>query len=116
MKDHNDSLQENIAKVSNRYNEVQLLLKTKTQLVRDQTNKSKKQISEWLQKYIDTLTAEKALIDAKIEKEEQVVKVVYFEVLYHHSQCICFRNLLAILRHNYKQLVEVLIFLVSIRF
>jgi len=83
MKDHNDSLQESIALVSNQYNEVQAMLKIKKQLINDETNKSKIQISEWLQQFIDKLNTEKAKIETQIENEELEAKVtqsIEFEI------------------------------------
>ncbi len=76
MKVHNDDLQQNIAHVSNRYNEIKLLIDDKRKLITDQTIKSKTQMSEWLRKFIDNLIAEKAKIDTDIEKAEQDAQVI----------------------------------------
>ncbi len=76
MKEHNDDLQQNTAHVSNRYNELKLLINDKRKLITDETIKSKQQMSEWLQKFIDNLTAEKAKIDTDIEKTEQDAQVL----------------------------------------
>lgn len=69
MKDHNDSLQDSIAQVSNQYNEAQALLKAKKELIVDETIKSKQQIQDWLKKCTDEL-------NAQIDIEEQETKVV----------------------------------------
>lgn len=78
MKGHNDEIQENIAEAFNRYNELKLLSNDKKKFIKDETHKSKEQVSEWLRKYIDNLNVEKARIDKDIEnaeKEEQVRKI-----------------------------------------
>ncbi len=76
MKDHNDELQQNIAQVSNRYNELKLLMNSQRKLITDETAKSKEQMSEWLQKYIDNLTAEKVRIDTDIDNTEKDAQVI----------------------------------------
>jgi septal ring factor EnvC (AmiA/AmiB activator) len=77
MKDHNNDLQQNIAELSNLFNEVKQSINTKRQLIKNETIKSKEQLSEWLRKFIDNLNVEKAKIDTDIgnaEKEAQVTK------------------------------------------
>jgi hypothetical protein len=76
MKDHNDDLQQNIAQVSNRYNELRELINTKRILITNESIKSKEQMSEWLKKYIDNLIAEKARIDMDIEKAKNEAQVM----------------------------------------
>ena len=77
MKEHNDELQENIVFVSNHRNELKLLINSQRKFIKDETIRSKEQISQWLRKYIDNLNTEKARIDRDIdnaEKEGQVRK------------------------------------------
>jgi hypothetical protein len=76
MKEHMDEFQQNTAHVLNRYNELKLLINNKRKLITEETMKSKAQMSEWLQEYIDNLTAEKAKIDMDIEKAEQEAQVM----------------------------------------
>ena len=76
MKEHNDELQQNTGHVSNCYNELKLLINNKRKLINNETIKSKAQVSEWLRKYIDNLTAEKAKIDMDIDKAEQDALVI----------------------------------------
>jgi len=76
MKDHNDDLQQNIAQVSDRSNELRELINTKRILITNETIKSKEQMSEWLKKYIDNLIAEKARIVMDIEKAENEAQVM----------------------------------------
>jgi len=76
MKDHNDDLQQNIAQLSNQYNELRDLINTKRKLITNETIKSKEQMSEWLKKYIDNLITEKARIDMNIEKAEKEAQVI----------------------------------------
>ena len=76
MKDHNEQLQQNTAYASNRYNKLRLLINNKRKLITDETIKSKEQMSEWLRKYIDNLTTEKARIDADIEKMGKEAQVM----------------------------------------
>ncbi len=76
MKDHNDDLQQNIAQLSNQYNELRDLINAKRKLITNETIKSKEQMSECLKKYIDNLTAEKARIDMNIEKAEKEAQVI----------------------------------------
>jgi hypothetical protein len=76
MKDHNDDLQQNIAQLSNRYNELRQLINTKQNFITNETIKSKEQMSERLQKYIDKLIVEKARIDMDIEKAEKEAQVI----------------------------------------
>jgi ribosomal protein L17 len=75
MKNHNDELQQNIAQVSNRYNELKLLINNQRKLITEETIKSKDQMSQWLRKYIDNLIAEKAKIDTDIEETEKDAQV-----------------------------------------
>jgi len=76
MKDHNDDLQQNIAQLLNRYNELKDLINEKRKLITNETIKSKEQMSEWLRKYIDNLIVEKARIDMDIEKAEKEAQVM----------------------------------------
>ncbi len=76
MKDHNDEIQQDIEKLSNQFNELKQSIKTKQKYITDESIKSKQQLSEWLQKYIDNLTAEKTRIDMDIEKEEKKAQVM----------------------------------------
>jgi hypothetical protein len=76
MKDHNDDLQQNIAQVSDRSNELRELINTKRILITNETIKSKEQMSVWLKKFIDNLIAEKARIVMDIEKAENEAQVM----------------------------------------
>ncbi len=76
MKDHNDDLQQNIAQLPNRHNELKDLINEKRKLITNETIKSKEQMSEWFRKYIDNLTIEKARIDMDIEKAEKEAQVM----------------------------------------
>jgi hypothetical protein len=76
MKDHNDELQQNVAQVSNRYNELKQVINTKQKLITDETIKSKEQINEWFRKHITNLNTEKARIDLEIEKAEKEAQVI----------------------------------------
>ena len=71
MKEHNDKMQEDIREASNCYNELKLLSNEKRKFIKDESIKSKKQVSEWLRKYIDNLNVEKARIDKDIESAEK---------------------------------------------
>jgi hypothetical protein len=76
MKNHNDELQQNIAQLSNRYNELKLLINNQRKLITEETIKSKDQMSQWLGKYIDNLIAEIAKIDTDIEETEKDAQVM----------------------------------------
>ncbi|CAF1554222.1 unnamed protein product [Rotaria sordida] len=71
MKDHNDEIQQNIAQLSDRRNELKHLIDTKKLLITNETIQSKHQLSKWLKTYIDNLTVEKSMIDMNIEKVEK---------------------------------------------
>jgi len=76
MKDHNDEIQQDIEKLLNQFNELKQSIKTKQKCITNESIKSKQQLSEWLQKYIDNLTAEKERIDMDIEKQEKNAQVM----------------------------------------
>jgi hypothetical protein len=76
MKEHNDEIQQNIAQVSNQYNELKELINKKKDLIKNETIKSKEQMNEWLKNYIANLILEKAKIDADIEKAEKEAQVM----------------------------------------
>ncbi len=76
MKNHNDELQQNIAQLSNQFNELKLLINNQRKLITEETIKSNEQMSEWLGKYIDNLIAEKAKIDTDIEETEKDAQVM----------------------------------------
>lgn len=81
MKDHKDDLQQNIAQVSDRYNELRDLINQKRKLITDETIKSKQQISQWLKNYMDNLTIEITRINADIDKAEKEAQVVSIDIL-----------------------------------
>ena len=68
-------MQERFAQLSDLCNQVRALLNVKRACVTAESAKSKEQMSEWLEKFIRTLKAEKATIETKIEEEEEEAQV-----------------------------------------
>jgi alpha/beta superfamily hydrolase len=75
MKEHHDDILQNVAQLSHQYNELQELLKTKQEMIVDQTTKTIDDVNHYFDIYITELrqTQQKIIEDLQVAKQDAQV-------------------------------------------